>query len=213
MRLRPSGNKGPAAVSLASFRRYHAGEAWTWERLALTRARVIAGPAPLREQIEGVIRSTLARKTDDRQLRHEVRAMREKLGAQFPARDRWDLKFAPGGLVDIEFCVQYLELFHGWESPEILCQNTVSAIEQLSAHEFLAASDAANLLAAAHLQLALLQLLRIATVGPFDSATANEGMKLLLARAGEKENFGVLETHLADAQCRARAVFEKLFYE
>ena len=55
MRLRPSGNKGPVAVSLGAFRRYHAEAAWTWERMALTRARVIAGPAALRARIEAAI--------------------------------------------------------------------------------------------------------------------------------------------------------------
>jgi [glutamine synthetase] adenylyltransferase / [glutamine synthetase]-adenylyl-L-tyrosine phosphorylase len=210
MRLRPSGNKGPAAVSLESFMRYHASEAWTWERLALTRARVIAGPAPLRAQIERVIESALTRKADEALLRHETRAMREKLAAQFRAKDKWDLKFAPGGLVDIEFCAQYLQLRHACEAPNVLRQNTVSAIEQLLAHGLLDSSDAADLLAAAHLQLSLLQVLRIAAAGPFDASDTSEGMKALLVRAGEVENFPALEARLADAQSHARGVFEKL---
>src|SRR5262249_50057460 len=114
MRLRPSGNKGPAAVSIEAFARYHTDHAWTWERQAPTRARVIAGPAPLCEQIERIIERTLARKADEAKLRSDVRTMREKLASQFPAKNRWDLKFAHGGLVDIEFCVQYLQLLHGW---------------------------------------------------------------------------------------------------
>jgi len=213
MRLRPSGNKGPAAVSLESFVRYHASEAWTWERLALTRARVVAGAAHLRAQIERAVESTLARKADEAQLRQETRAMREKLAAQFTARDKWDLKFAHGGLVDIEFCAQYLQLWHACETPDILHQNTVLAIEQLSAHGLLDPSDAADLLAAAHLQLSLLQVLRIAAAGPFDASEASEGMKALLVRAGEAEDFDALEMLLADAQSRARKVFERLFYE
>jgi glutamate-ammonia-ligase adenylyltransferase len=60
MRLRPSGNKGPVAVSLAAFRRYHAEDAWTWERMALTRARVIAGPPALRAAVQTAIRDSLA---------------------------------------------------------------------------------------------------------------------------------------------------------
>ena len=60
MRLRPSGNKGPVAVSLEGFRRYHAHDAWTWERMALTRARVIAGPAALRERVQQAIATAIA---------------------------------------------------------------------------------------------------------------------------------------------------------
>ena len=213
MRLRPSGNKGPAAVSLESFMRYHASEAWTWERLALTRARVIAGPAQLRAQIERAIGSTLTRKADEAQLRQETRAMREKLAAQFRAKDKWDLKFAPGGLVDIEFCAQYLQLRQACETADVLRQNTVSAIERLSTHGLLDSGDAADLLAAAHLQLSLLQILRIAAAGPFDAPEASEGMKALLVRAVDAANFSALETRVADAQSRARAVFERLFAE
>lgn len=213
MRLRPSGNKGPAAVSLESFTRYHGSEAWTWERLALTRARVIAGPARLRGAIKGVIERTLTRKPDAEQLQHDAWAMREKLAAQFPARDRWDLKFAPGGLVDIEFSVQYLQLLHAWETPAILQQNTVAATEQLLAQGFLAANDAEHLLRATHMQLALLQVLRIATAGPFNAAEASGGMKALLARAGRAEDFSALERHLGETQSGARGVFDKLFCE
>ena len=60
MRLRPSGNKGPVAVSLEAFRRYHEHDAWTWERMALTRARVIAGPAALRERVRHAIATAIA---------------------------------------------------------------------------------------------------------------------------------------------------------
>jgi glutamate-ammonia-ligase adenylyltransferase len=210
MRLRPSGNKGPAAVSLESFSRYHATESWTWERLALTRARVIAGPARLREHIEAVIKATLFRKIEQSSLLHDVRSMRRKLAAQFPAKDRWDVKFAPGGLVDIEFCAQYLQLLHGWEAPAMLTQRTVSAIERLSVAGFLNDEDAQALLVAARLQLALLQVLRVTAAGAFDASNASEGMKALLARAGEAENFPALERRLAAAQTGARRVFEKL---
>jgi glutamate-ammonia-ligase adenylyltransferase len=211
MRLRPSGNKGPAAVSLESFTRYQTTEAWTWERLALTRARIVAGPEPLRRQIEAVVRSTLSRQPDPLLLRRDAGAMRDKLAAQFPAKDKWDLKFAQGGLVDIEFCTQYLQLLHAWQAPEVLRQNTVAAIEQLASRHSLAAGDAAGLLDAARFQLALLQVLRIAAAGAFDAGGASEGMKHLLARAGEAENFRALETQLVDVQSRARGVFEKLF--
>jgi glutamate-ammonia-ligase adenylyltransferase len=211
MRLRPSGNKGPAAVRLESFARYHAGEAWTWERLALTRARVIAGPEQLRNEIEAVIRSALAQKPDQPRLLHDACAMREKLAAQFPAKDKWDVKFAPGGLVDIEFCAQYLQLLHAWQTTAILQQNTVSAIESILARGLMDPADAADLLSAARLQIALLQVLRITTSGAFDAANASEGMKALLARAGDAGNFAALEKHLADAQFGARAVFKKLF--
>ncbi len=137
MRLRPTGNKGPAAVSLQSFARYHAEDAWTWERLALTRARVIAGPSALLQKIEAIVRDSLSRKVEPERLARDVREMRSKLELQFPARGPWDLKFVRGGLVDIEFVTEFLQLLHAWEAPEILDPNTISALGQLRGAGFL----------------------------------------------------------------------------
>src|SRR6201999_511792 len=74
MRLRPSGNKGPVAVSLAAFRRYHAEAAWTWERMALTRARVVAGPPALRARIEAATAEALAKSGDADRIRVDAAA-------------------------------------------------------------------------------------------------------------------------------------------
>lgn len=210
MRLRPSGNKGPAAVSLRTFDRYHRNDAWTWERLALTRARVIAGPPGLRAKIEETIRAVLTRKCEAAMLQRETREMRDKLAAQFPGRDRWDLKFARGGLVDIEFVVQFLQLRHGWCAPDVLHPNTTIALARLAAAGFLDKSDADVLRTAAALQLALIQILRISVSGRFDPDAATSGMKTLLARVDGADSFGELERRLAGLQRDARAVFERL---
>ena len=133
MRLRPSGNQGPVAVSFDSFVRYHRERSWTWERMALTRARVVSGPEPLRAEIEAATREALTQTNDAAVIAADARAMREKLAAQFPGRDIWDIKFAPGGLVDIEFIAQTLQLCHAQRNPSVLDQNTIAALERLSA--------------------------------------------------------------------------------
>ena len=88
MRLRPSGNKGPVAVSLGSFRRYHAEAAWTWERMALTRARVVAGPPALRARIEAAITEALVHAGDagshPRRCRIDARAHAARPAARRP---------------------------------------------------------------------------------------------------------------------------------
>src|SRR5262249_4727395 len=86
MRLRPSGNQGPVAVKLETFEQYQREQAWTWERMALTRARVLAGPAGLRKQVEAVIRASLTRSCEAAVVVADARAMRDKLAAQFPGR-------------------------------------------------------------------------------------------------------------------------------
>ncbi|MDE3115025.1 MAG: bifunctional [glutamine synthetase] adenylyltransferase/[glutamine synthetase]-adenylyl-L-tyrosine phosphorylase [Pseudomonadota bacterium] len=210
MRLRPTGNKGPVAVSLESFARYHAHEAWTWERLALTRARVIAGPRSLGAKVEEVIRQTLTTQGDEARLFADARQMREKLAAQFPGRNAWDLKFAPGGLVDLEFVAQSLQLAAASAHPEVLCTNTVAALEALQKAGALEADEATALLAAAHLENALMQVLRVAVEGTLDPVAATPGLKALLARAGGARDFDELQARLTDAQSAVRALYTKL---
>jgi [glutamine synthetase] adenylyltransferase / [glutamine synthetase]-adenylyl-L-tyrosine phosphorylase len=209
MQLRPTGNQGPAAVSLASFKHYHEAESWSWERLALTRARVVAGPRALAEKIEAVVTATLCRPGDEQKLLADVAGMRRKVAAQYPGKNPWDLKYAPGGLMDIEFTAQTLQLKHAPRNPAVLSQNTIAALRNLRAAGAMAEGEADALIAAADLEHALTQTLRIALDGPLDPQTATPGLKALLAHAAGIGAFESLEMHLADLQSRARAIFEQ----
>jgi glutamate-ammonia-ligase adenylyltransferase len=210
MRLRPSGNQGPVAVRFDTFVEYHREQSWTWERMALTRARVLSGPPALRRNVETAIRAALTRRCDRAAILSDARAMREKLAAQFPARDIWDIKFAPGGLVDIEFITQVLQLCHAAAHPEVLDQNSIAALEKLARAGALEAGDAGALIAAARLEHGLTQVLRIALEGPFKPDTATRGLKALLARAGDAPDFSALEAQLAENEVRVREIFERL---
>ncbi len=209
MRLRPSGNKGPVAVSLETFARYHEGEAWTWERMALTRARVVHAPDALRRNIEAAIGAALCRPDDASRVVRDARDMRDRIAAQFPAANGWDLKFAPGGLVDIEFIAQALQLCAGAREPE-KAGNTVAALERLSQAGLLDPSDAQTLISTARIEQSLLQVLRIAVEGTLQPRSATRGLKALLARAAGARDFESLEASLADAQARVRAIFDRL---
>ena len=207
MRLRPSGNKGPVAVSLESFARYHEGsESWTWERLALTRARVIVGPDKLKAHVEKVVAAALsgAGKTD--KILADARDMRAKLEGQFPGRNRWDLKFTPGGLIDIEFIAQTMQLLH----PKAHDTNTLAALEKLKAAGVLNPADAAELARAAKLQHALTQVLRIALEETMVPETATKGLKALLVRAGESTDFNSLDMELTARQETVRGIFNRV---
>ena len=207
MRLRPTGNKGPVAVSLETFTRYHETESWTWERLALTRARLIAGPPALAAKLDRTIAATLCRRVDWAKLFGDAREMREKVAKQYPGKNPWDLKYAPGGLIDIEFTAQTLQLRHACDDASVLSTNTIAALERLTKAGALGEIDAEALIAAADLQHALTQALRIALDGPLDAGSATPGLKALLARAGAVSDFEVLQKLLADLQARARQVY------
>ncbi len=114
MRLRPSGRQGPVATSIDSFRSYQESEAWTWEHLALTRARVLAGAVGLAADVEALRRATLAAKGQGAGVRPRVRAdvagMRARLALAKPGAAAWEAKFGPGHLMDIELAAQMLAL-------------------------------------------------------------------------------------------------------
>jgi glutamate-ammonia-ligase adenylyltransferase len=131
MRLRPSGASGPIASSLAGFARYQRESAWTWEHMALTRARPVAGEATLQARIADVIRSVLSSKRDPERLLVDVADMRRRIAGENPRPSVWDLKNRRGGLIDLEFIVQYLMLREAASSPQLLCSGTEQALRAL----------------------------------------------------------------------------------
>src|SRR5260221_153514 len=102
MRLRPSGTKGPLASSLPASRRYHVELAWTWEQMALTRARVVAGPAALGEEIMASVREVLTRPRDGDRLVADVAEMRHRMAEQHRDPPIWQVKHPPAGLLHIQ---------------------------------------------------------------------------------------------------------------
>jgi [glutamine synthetase] adenylyltransferase / [glutamine synthetase]-adenylyl-L-tyrosine phosphorylase len=210
MRLRPSGQKGPVATQLSSFIDYQNGSAWTWEHLALTRARVVSGPAPLRAAVEKAVREVLTRPRDRAKIAADVRDMRSRIEKEKGTKDIWDLKQVRGGLVDLEFIAQHLQLIHAAERPEILNQNTVAALQNLQAAGLLPGQAADALLPAAWLVNNLTQILRLCLDGPFEPAKAPEGLKTLLAGAGQAPDFARLEAGLAAQEARVAALFGEL---
>jgi len=110
VRLRPSGRQGPVATSIDSFRSYQETEAWTWEHLALTRARVLAGEASLAAEVEDFRRAVLATKGQGATVLADVADMRRRLAEAKPGGGGWDAKFGPGRLMDIELLAQTLAL-------------------------------------------------------------------------------------------------------
>ncbi len=121
LRLRPNGNAGLLVSSLAGFTDYQRESAWVWEHQALTRARFAAGDAAIGERFEAVRREILARERDPARLREEVAAMRKRMHDGHPNRSAlFDLKHDAGGMVDIEFIVQYLVLRDACRHPALL---------------------------------------------------------------------------------------------
>jgi glutamate-ammonia-ligase adenylyltransferase len=210
MRLRPSGQKGPVATQLSSFVEYQHREAWTWEHMALTRARVISGPPALRVTLERAIRDILVRPRDRAKIAADVRHMRARIEKEKGTRDIWDLKQVRGGLVDLEFIVQHLQLVHAAEHPQLPSTNTVDAIHKLGEAGFMSVEVVETLMPAARMLNSLTQVLRLCLDGKFNPGSAPDGLKALLARAGEAPDFARLESDLAAREADVVALFDRL---
>ena len=208
LRLRPSGQKGPLAAQLSGFVHYQATNAWTWEHMALTRARAISGSPELRARVEAAIRDVLLRPRDLQKLAADVRDMRRRIEQEKGTEDIWDLKQVRGGLVDLEFITQYLQLVHAPSHPEILDQNTVQALRKLAEAGLLPPAHADVLIPSARLVNNLTQVLRLCLEGPFNPETAPDGLKDLLARAGEVPDFTRLEGALRATLAEVAGLFD-----
>jgi glutamate-ammonia-ligase adenylyltransferase len=210
MRLRPSGQKGPVATQLSSFMHYQQHEAWTWEHMALTRARVVSGPPALRAAVEQAIRSALVRPRDPAKIAHDVRDMRALIEREKGGKGLWELKLARGGLIDLEFIAQYLQLVHAHAHPGVLSTNTATALTNLERAGLLPRRAADVLLPAVRLFGNLTQVLRLCVDGPFVPEKAADGLKALLVRAGEAPDFTRLEADLAARQAEVAALFNEI---
>jgi len=206
MRLRPSGNKGPVAVSLSAFRRYHAESAWTWERMALTRARVIAGPERLRNRIEAAVASALAGARAPSRVRADAASMRARLARDLPPAGPWDVKLRVGGLMEVEFVAQTLQLVHAAAEPGLCHPTTRIALGNLAAAGHLPADDAALLIRADRLWRTVQGMLRI-TFGRTPPASLADATAGPLLRATDAGDVAALRAGLDALAEQVRAAF------
>jgi glutamate-ammonia-ligase adenylyltransferase len=212
MRLRPSGRQGPVATSLGAFGKYQAEQAWVWEHLALTRARVVTADtnlgADLGGDVERTIRTALSARKGEAVVLAEAREMRRKL-VKAHARDRqnpWSLKHAAGGLMEIEFLAQTGVLYHG-----LAIRAAGEALPALAACGWISVEEAAVLSEALALMQRLQQIERVALENPINLKTAGEGLRRAMARACGETDFEALNSRLSMLQARAAEACARVF--
>ncbi len=211
MRLRPSGNAGPIAVTLESFEEYQKTNAWTWEHLALTRGRTITGSPDLQEKINHVVHKALkARKRDPDKLLADTAEMRDKLRAEFGTDNIWSIKHVRGGLVDIEFICQYLILKHAPDQPEILTANTLDQIAQLKAHKIVPEKKAETLHGACAFMQDLQVILRLSMGSGTSFTEQPQELIRTLCERFDAASLGQLETRLRKIQAKVTGIYQEI---
>lgn len=209
MRLRPSGSKGPVAVRLETFRAYQMRDAWTWERMALTRARVVAADKGFAEAVAAVISEVLTQPVDAVKIRADATEMRALLLREKPGKGPFDLKTTRGGMIDIEFIAQAGLLIAGPGHPDIFAGATQKALDNLARVGALEDADHAALTGAYLLYSRVNHMLRLTSED--DAAALHEiGLQRLLVRAAGATDFQALTEALVATEADVAARFARL---
>ncbi|MEI5664487.1 bifunctional [glutamine synthetase] adenylyltransferase/[glutamine synthetase]-adenylyl-L-tyrosine phosphorylase [Bosea sp. CCNWLW174] len=210
MRLRPAGNKSPAATQFGGFTAYHQGEAEIWEEMALTRARVVAGDAGLRDKVEAAIREILLRKRQPAKVAAAVTEMRALIAKEKGENDAWDLKLAAGGLTDLDFLAQFLVLAHGHDHPQLLARTTSGVFAAARDTGVIAAGEAERLAAAARFIGDVQLWQRFAMEEDFDAKAVPERVLRRIATAVGLPDAKVLKAELDERRAMVRGLFKQI---
>lgn len=190
MRLRPSGNAGPLATSIGGFSAYHRDNAWTWEHLALSRARVVAADYPFGADVNKAVSEVMSRPRDVAKAIEDVVSMRSLMAKERPARHPFDLKLADGGLVDLEFIAQSAQLVAGIPiaRPQGITSDVLVRLGELGL-----VPNGVRLAEIHSVFSTVLQVMSSALISPFKDEAWSEAFKELLAQLTHYPDFGRLE--------------------
>ncbi|WP_165221032.1 bifunctional [glutamine synthetase] adenylyltransferase/[glutamine synthetase]-adenylyl-L-tyrosine phosphorylase [Affinirhizobium pseudoryzae] len=210
LRLRPSGNKGPVATRINAFRKYQQEEAWTWEHMALSRARLICGDESLMAQANAVIAEVMQSPRERRKVAADVAEMRQMIETEKPPKSAWDFKLMPGGLIDIEFLAQYACLVAPQaaevDGGHVLASGTALALKR-HGEGLIGADDLDTCIAALALYTELSQIIRLCLGDEFDPKDAPAGLIERLCAAADQPNLKLVETDIKRTAKAVRAIF------
>ena len=209
-RLRPSGNSGPLATSLSGFIKYQSESAWTWEHMALTRARVLERGTSLDRNLAAANIEVIAKQRDEATIAADVRDMRQRLHDEKGTANPWDIKQRAGGLVDIQFIVQYLQLLNAHRSTKLTANSTRDLLPGLQELNLLTPAQAQTLIAANRLYEALIQMTQLCLSGDFSPDTLPAGFARKLVDHLELTSISELAETLDTTAGQVRSIYSEI---
>jgi glutamate-ammonia-ligase adenylyltransferase len=207
MRLRPSGRKGPLAVQLSSMVDYQRGEAETWEHMALTRARAVCGDASLIADIGREITVIMSQPRDAASVARAIREMRALIAQEKGDSDFADLKTLRGGLIDIEFLAQFLQLTQAAAHPELLAVGTAEVLKRAGALGVLSAERAERLCAAHRLYTDVVQMQRVILPAGLKPDAAPAAVRRRIASGAGLPDERTLAAQIGETATAVAAIF------
>ncbi|WP_341861543.1 glutamine-synthetase adenylyltransferase [Gymnodinialimonas sp. 57CJ19] len=205
MRLRPSGGQGPVATALSSFERYQREEAWVWEHMALTRARVVAGDTTLARDVDAIRHAMIEGRKGDASVLPEAAVMRTRLQEAGRAGSTWSVRDGAGGMQDIALVAQALALSAGRA-----VEGTLAQIDTATRAGLIGAEDAAQLAKAYDLFQTVSQGGRLLTDASLEIDNTGEGGRAFLLRMAGVTATELLVTQLDQSRHAAAAIINKI---
>lgn len=209
MRLRPSGNAGPVAVSRSAFETYHTEKSWTWERLALTRARVMAATPGFAPTVSAAILQALCRTEAASKILADTAAMQARVSAEIKPAGLFDVRTIPGGMMEVGFVAQALQLIHGPHNHALFQPNTEAALQGLAAAGHLPRKMADILIHADFLWRTIQGINRITGLSEKATTPPPSMMEPLLRLTGFTTG-ARLEREMADTASAAHDIFTQI---
>ncbi|GAB4137118.1 MAG: bifunctional [glutamine synthetase] adenylyltransferase/[glutamine synthetase]-adenylyl-L-tyrosine phosphorylase [Sphingomonadales bacterium] len=213
MRLRPSGRAGVIAVSLDAFRRYQENEAWCWEHMALTKARMVATDAAMKREVETTIAAILRQPRSIERIAHDARDMRRRLSEEFGEGGRWALKTGAGGLGDIDLIVEGLTLAAAHEEPRLLQADLPRRVALLSQASTLSADQARLLREAETLLFSARAMARLLVGDAAKIEQASDASRRAFARALNYPDLDAVGNAIDIAKQQVKDLFDELYPE
>lgn len=212
-RLRPMGEKGPLAASVEAYEKYYTESAWNWEFMALTKVRVIYGEADLRHRLEGIIAHNLTRKINNETLAADMGKMRQKISGSYDTKNIWDVKYAEGGIFEIEFIFQYYILAEGHNHPDIISTNFENKNIAKTLHQkgIIGARQAEDLSNAFTLLRNVQSAIRLTSQSGFEEKNASENQKRMMTNSLGEVKFENLKNKLVQTEKLVHEYYEQVF--
>jgi glutamate-ammonia-ligase adenylyltransferase len=210
-RLRPSGTKGVLAVSLSGLVQYFNESAWTFEYMAFTKARPVAGDKKLKEKLSAFIAQQIVKPRDPAKLKSDVMEMRTRVEKEFGTRNIWDIKYAKGGLLDIDFLAQYLLLLYAPDTPEAKPGASVDIFRWLEKMGKIPHATAKHCIESGLFLEQLFHMLRLCSDSDFNESNALPGLKKLLCDSMKLPDFETLSQRLISVEAQVHAEYTAVF--
>lgn len=209
-RLRPSGGQGSLAVSYSGLEQYFNESAWTFEHMALTKARLVAGSEALNKKLTQFIASQLTKPCDKEKLLADALEMRERIEKNHGTKDIWNIKYIRGGIIDLDFIAQYLLLLHAHETPKATPGSAVEIYQWLKEQRLIDKAVADELIDADGFLNQIFNMLRLSCDNDFNEATALPGLKKILCESVQISDFETLKEKLITVEERVSRQYNAL---